>query len=137
MLVVIDNATTIELIEPLISALDVDTRVVATTRFAGLAADLGARSLHLGDLEPAEAMQLLADWAGCNAETLPRAAAQLAAECGYLPFALAINGAMVRRGTPWQDLLDAFDEHEPNSPRHTNDWPTIRTATSFAPFDRA
>ena len=54
----------------------------------------------------------MASWAGCNADELPPAAAQLAAECGYLPFALAINGAMVRRGTPWQDLLDAFDEHE-------------------------
>jgi TIR domain/NB-ARC domain len=111
-LVLIDNATAVDLIEPLISALDVDTRVVVTTRFAGLAADLGARSLHLGDLEPAEALQLLADWARCNPDELPPAAAQLAAECGYLPFALAINGAMVRRGTPWQDLLDAFEEHE-------------------------
>jgi hypothetical protein len=111
-LVAIDNATTVDQIEPLISALDVDTRVVVTTRLAGLAADLGARSQHLGDLDPAEALQLLADWARCDPDELPSAAAQLAAECGYLPFALAINGAMLRRGTPWQDLLDAFEEHE-------------------------
>lgn len=111
-LVVIDNVTSVDLIEPLISTLDVDIRVVVTTRLAGLAADLGARSLHLGDLEPAEALQLLADWARCDPDELPSAAAKLAEECGYLPFALAINGAMLRRGTPWQDLLDAFEEHE-------------------------
>lgn len=111
-LILIDNATSVGLIEPVISVLDVDTRVVVTTRFAGLADDLGARSLYLGDLELAEALQLLADWAGCSLDELPPAATQLAAQCAYLPFALAINGAMVRRGTPWQDLLDAFHEHE-------------------------
>jgi hypothetical protein len=108
----IDNVTSVALIEPLISALDLDTRVVVTTRLAGLVADLGARALPLDDLEPAEALGLLAGWAGCSPDALPPAAAQVAAECGYLPFALAINGAMVRRGTPWEDLLDAFDKHE-------------------------
>lgn len=111
-LVLIDNVSRVELVEPLINALGVDTRVVVTTRYSGLAADLGAQSLHVGDLDPAEALQLLADWAGCAPDELPPAAAELAAECGYLPFALAINGAMVRRRTPWQDLLDAFHEHE-------------------------
>ena len=31
-------------------------------------------------------------------------------ECGRLPFALALCGAMARDGAPWADLLDALAE---------------------------
>jgi hypothetical protein len=44
-LIVLDNAASIGALEPLDSVLDTDTRVVGTTRIAGLAADLGARSV--------------------------------------------------------------------------------------------
>lgn len=111
-LLVVDNASTVGVIEPLIDALDVDSRVLVTTRLPGLAADLGARAQRLGDLEPPEAIKLLADWAGSDPEALPPIAAEVAKRCGYLAFALAINGAMVRRGTPWSDLLEALQEHK-------------------------
>ena len=34
----------------------------------------------------------------------------MAGECGRLPFALALCGAMARDGAPWADLLDALAE---------------------------
>lgn len=111
-LVVLDNVTDIDLVEPLINALDTDSRVLVTTRLAGLGSDLGSRTVHLGDLEPREALQLLADWANRDPEELPPAATELAEECGFLPFALAINGAMVRRGAMWEDLVSAIKKHE-------------------------
>jgi hypothetical protein len=66
----------------------------------------------VGDLREHEALRLLADWARVDPTELPPEAAMLAREFGYLPFALAINGSMVRRGTSWKDLLAVMAEHE-------------------------
>jgi hypothetical protein len=57
-----------------------------------------------------EALWLLADWAGCAVVDLPRTARRVMTECGRLPLALAICGAMVRDGTAWADLLEALRE---------------------------
>jgi hypothetical protein len=50
---------------------------------------------------------MLADWVGGKSpDKLPPEAAQVAKECGYLPLALAMIGAMVRlRPTAWKDAL--------------------------------
>jgi len=61
-------------------------------------------------LEPDAALSLLADWAGQPAAALAPEARAVAAECGYLPFALALCGAMARDGALWADLLDALRE---------------------------
>ena len=55
-------------------------------------------------------MNLLTRWAGCTEEALPLAARDVMVECGRLPLALAICGAMVRDGTSWADLLAALRE---------------------------
>ncbi len=73
-------------------------RLLITTRDAGLAQSLGARLHSLDVFGPAEALELLAHWAGQSPETLPPEAARVAQECGYLPLALAMAGALVQRG---------------------------------------
>jgi hypothetical protein len=67
----------------------------------------GAQGHEVGLLTEAQALGLLAQWAGEHLETLPPEAAEVARECGYLPLAVAISGAMVA-GEPanrWQNVL--------------------------------
>ncbi|HEY76402.1 MAG TPA: hypothetical protein G4O00_09510 [Thermoflexia bacterium] len=72
-------------------------RMLLTTRNQEVLETLGAQT-HLLDVLPEDkALQLLADWAGQEVESLPPEAEQVAKECGYLPLALAMVGAFVRR----------------------------------------
>jgi hypothetical protein len=50
---------------------------------------------------------MLAEWVGEKSpDKLPPEAAKVAKECGYLPLALAMIGAMIRlRPTAWKDAL--------------------------------
>ena len=72
-------------------------RVLVTTRDAATLP--GATVIPLGELAPEAAMQLLADWAATPAGQLPEEAAQVARECGYLPLALALCGALIDAGS--------------------------------------
>ena len=58
-------------------------------------------------LSPNQALRMLAEWVGEKSpDKLPPEAAQVAKECGYLPLALAMIGAMIRlRPTAWKDAL--------------------------------
>ena len=94
-LLVLDNIWNVEQVEHLLGSLDVNTRVLATTRDAGLATGLGARAVEIRELSEDAALQQLADWVHLAVDKLPAVAADLARECGYLPFALALNGAML------------------------------------------
>ena len=85
-------------------------RAVVTTRDAALITALGGTPHQVQLLTEPEALHLLARWAGCSEEALPPAARLVMAECGRLPLALAICGAMVRDGTSWVDLLAALRE---------------------------
>ena len=107
-LIVLDNAWQIEQIEPLVNSLGPSCRLLVTTRNGELATATGANSIELGLLSPVAALQHLADWAGVPPEALPPEAQDVARECGYLPFALALNGAMHHQGVSWSDLLTAL-----------------------------
>src|SRR5262245_19298746 len=83
------------------------SRSLITTRNAEVLVGLGAREHRLDVLSPADALAMLADWAGVQLlEKLPREAPAIAKECGYLPLALAMIGAMLRlQPTGWADAL--------------------------------
>ena len=70
--------------------------------------------MHRVDLlSPDESLKLLAEWAGQKRKTLPPEAAEVARECGYLPLALAMVGAMIqRRPTAWPDALARLQQHD-------------------------
>ncbi|BAY30193.1 WD repeat protein [Nostoc carneum NIES-2107] len=85
-------------------------QMLITTRDAAIVTGLGGEEYQLAILGEQQALELLADWANQSVDELPTTAKQVARECGYLPLALSLNGAMVRDGTPWSDLLEALRE---------------------------
>jgi len=109
-LLVLDDIWDVAHAEPFTNALGPRCRLLITTRDGGLATALGAQEHRLDVLSDDAALKLLADWSDLSVEALPSEASVVADECGNLPFALALCGAMARDGTPWADLLDALRE---------------------------
>lgn len=92
MLVVLDNAASVEQVRPLLPGSST-CRVLVTSRteLGGLISRDGARRTRLDVLPPIEAIQLLGEIAGSErVQHEPEAAAELARYCGYLPLALRI-----------------------------------------------
>ena len=92
-------------------------RLLVTTRKREVLVSLGANECLVDVLKPEAAQRMLAEWAGeADPARLPPVAADVARECGYLPLALAMIGAMVKlRPTVWADalkLLQACDLEE-------------------------
>jgi WD40 repeat protein len=85
-------------------------RMVLTTRDGALITALGAVEQRLDVLDEEQALGLLAAWSGQGINALPALVREVAHECGNLPLALAVCGAMARDGVPWQDLLNALRE---------------------------
>ncbi|HRW82648.1 MAG TPA: NB-ARC domain-containing protein [Methanothrix sp.] len=81
-------------------------RMLITTRNLDVITDLGGAEYTLGLLEETKARKLLADWAGQDVDSLPQEADEIVQECGRLPLALAMTGAMLR-GKPdrWRNVL--------------------------------
>jgi hypothetical protein len=102
-------------------------RMLITTRNADIITDLGGAEYPLGLLEEPKARKLLADWAGQNVDYLPQEADEIVQECGRLPLALAMTGAMLR-GKPhrWKNVLhklqnadlDKIQRQFPHYPHH-------------------
>ncbi len=89
--------------------------LLLTTRNRDVLVGLDAEE-HRVDLQSAsDALEMLAEWAGAKSlEKLPLEAVEVTMECGYLPLALAMIGALIRskrsRGhalslLAWQDAL--------------------------------
>ena len=82
-------------------------RLLITTRNNEVLVGLGAEEHRVHVLSPSDALKMLAEWVGQKSPgELPLEAADVAKECGYLPLALAMIGAMIRlRPTAWRDAL--------------------------------
>lgn len=81
-------------------------QVLVTTRNAEILSRFGAVEHKVELLSEPASLELLARWAGTGAAALPAIAKQVAKTCGYLPLALAMVGAIVRRRpTGWDDAL--------------------------------
>lgn len=94
-------------------------KILLTTRDSGLITALGAVECQLGVLSNKQALALLALWAGQHEETLPTEAHEVVRECGNLPLALAMIGAMVR-GKPdrWSNVLHKLRNADLEKIRH-------------------
>jgi WD40 repeat protein len=106
-LVVVDDVWIIDHVDAFLVTVP-PARLLITTRNNEILVGIGAEGHLLGVLSPADALRMLADWVEQNPDGLPPEAAEVARECGYLPLALAMIGAMVRlslRPTAWQDAL--------------------------------
>jgi WD40 repeat protein len=98
-------------------------RVLVTTRDA--AAIPGGTRIVLDELAPEAALQLLAGWTATPVRLLPVEAALAAEECGYLPLALALCGALVNAGSHnWRQLLGLLREADLDAlPIRLEDYP--------------
>ena len=82
-------------------------RLLLTTRNQEVLVGIGAEEYRVDVLSPSDALKMLAEWVGEKSpHKLPPEAAEVVKECGYLPLALAMIGAMIRlRPTAWKDAL--------------------------------
>jgi tetratricopeptide (TPR) repeat protein len=108
MLIVLDNASEVEQVRPLLPGTP-SCAVVVTSRdsLAGLVARDGAVRLDLDLLPLAEAVTLLQALIGERVGAEPGAAAELAGQCARLPLALRVAAelAVTRPATPLADLV--------------------------------
>ena len=108
MLVVLDNASSVEQVRPLLPGTP-SALVVVTSRdsLAGLVARDGARRLDLDLLPPEDAVALLRALIGGRAEAEPDAAVALAGQCVRLPLALRVAAELTvaRSATSLAELV--------------------------------
>jgi hypothetical protein len=105
-LVVVDDAWTIDHADAF-SVTAPPARLIIITRNQEVLVGLGAEEHRVDVLSSSDALKMLAEWVGEKSpDKLPAEAAEVAKECGYLPLALAMIGAMIRlRPTAWKDAL--------------------------------
>jgi hypothetical protein len=108
-LVVLDDAWTIDHADAF-SVTVPPARLLITARNNEMLVGLGAEEHRIGVLSTSDALKMLAEWVGQrSADKLPPEAAEVARECGYLPLALAMVGAMIRlQPTAWKDAMDCL-----------------------------
>jgi WD40 repeat protein len=104
-LIVLDDVWDVRDVEPFI----VDaprSRLILTTRQKSVVRGTGAHEFSLNVLDHEQALTLLANASHTPANALPEEANAIIEECGHLPLAIAIIGALVR-GEPkrWQQVL--------------------------------
>jgi hypothetical protein len=88
-------------------------RLLLTTRDASLVTAMQGTHHQVELLTEPEARALLGESSGTPVSLLPPEAAIVIRECGHLPLALAICGAMIRdKAARWSDLVEAFNEHD-------------------------
>jgi hypothetical protein len=82
-------------------------RLLIITRNSEVLVGLGAEEHRVEVLSSNDALKMIAEWVGKKSPAkLPPEATEVAKECGYLPLALAMIGAMIRlRPTAWKDAL--------------------------------
>ena len=105
-LLILDDVWDVLHAEPFVGAAGARCRVLVTTRDGALVKALGAREQKLDVLSPEQALSLLSEWADEPAHFLPAEAHAVCDECGCLPLALAMVGAMVRNNPGrWNTIL--------------------------------
>ncbi len=115
MLIVLDNASSVEQVRPLLPGTS-SALVVVTSRdsLAGLVARDGARRLDLDLLPPEDAVVLLGALIGERVAAEPDAAAVLARQCARLPLALRVAAelAATRPTTPLAALVKELADQQ-------------------------
>ena len=105
-LIVVDDVWSKGDIEPLLAE-SPRSRFLFTTRDASISRFVSAREHSLDLLDHEQSRELLAAWAEMEMGQLPSEADEVVAECGRLPLALSVVGAMLRNADRafWRDTL--------------------------------
>jgi WD40 repeat protein len=106
-LVIVDDVWRVSDVEPFLTE-SLRSRLLFTTRDASMSRFVGAREHKANLLDIVQSRELLAAWSNVDGSTLPEEADKLIDECGRLPLALSIVGAMLRGATKefWSETLD-------------------------------
>ena len=106
-LIVVDDIWSKADIEPLLAG-SPRSRFLFTTRDAAIGRFVGAHEHRADLLDIAQSRELLASWANVPTAELPATADEVIAECGRLPLALSVVGAMLRdtNGAFWTDMVE-------------------------------
>jgi WD40 repeat protein len=106
-LIVLDDVWSKADIEPLLAE-SPRSRFLFTTRDSAIGRFVGAHEHRADLLDLAQSRELLASWANVPVAELPAEAEELIAECGRLPLALSVLGAILRGADAafWTDTLD-------------------------------
>jgi hypothetical protein len=106
-LIVVDDVWSKADIEPLLAE-SPRSRFLFTTRDASIGRFVSAHEHRADLLDVAQSRELLASWAHVSVAELPAAADEVITECGRLPLALSVVGAMLRDAGAefWKDTLD-------------------------------
>jgi WD40 repeat protein len=106
-LIVIDDIWSKTDLDPFLAE-SARSRFLFTTRDASIARFSNAREYRVELLSEPQSRELLALWAGSAAAPLPPAADDIINECGKLPLAVSMVGALLRGATPaeWADTVD-------------------------------
>lgn len=107
-LFILDDVWDVTHVDVFMDILGERCRMLVTSRDSTLATNLDAFQFRLDVLGEEATAMLLAEWSAIPPHALPDDARLVANECGNLPFALALCGAMVRDGALWSDLLEAL-----------------------------
>jgi hypothetical protein len=105
-LVIVDDVWQTKDVEPFLAE-SPRSRLLFTTRDASIATAVGAEEHEANLLTEPQSRALLARWSGYQVDHLPAEALDLIQECGRLPLALSMTGAMLR-GKPmayWGQVL--------------------------------
>lgn len=88
------------------NVLEKHSQLVVTTRNASIIKGLGAERFDLELLTREQSLQLLSEWANCSISH--EFADEMVLECGFLPLAIAMVGAMLRNKplSRWENLLN-------------------------------
>jgi len=109
-LIVLDDVWHVRDVTLVTNLLGPRCRLLITTRDGGVVSALDAQECLLDVLSEDDALKLLTGWCSVDAGLLPSEAKIVGHECGHLPFALSICGALIRDGVSWSDILDALKE---------------------------
>lgn len=106
-LIVVDDVWSKSDIEPLLAE-SPRSRFLFTTRDVSISRFVGAHEHRANLLDQKESRELLAGWANAPEKELPTTANDIIVECGRLPLALSVVGAMLRDTDEqfWTDTLD-------------------------------
>ena len=107
-LIILDNVWKVPQATPFVNALGSRCRLLITTRNGDVVTLLGAQEHKIEVLSEPRALKLLANWGEQEVDSLPSETTKVARECGYLPLALSICGAMAKSGISWSHILEAL-----------------------------
>lgn len=94
-LIIVDDVWKVSDIEPFLAE-SPRSRLLFTTRNSSIAAAVGAREHISSLLTEVQAREVLARWSGKESNDLPPEAGELIQECGRLPLAVSMVGAVLR-----------------------------------------